>query len=1089
MPTLRLPLLLPGLLALLVTAALATPVQYLETFETTAARDATATTALWDTVAHELRIESIPMTVVGGWDSPGGVLSLAVAGNHAFLADGVEGLHIVDITDPANPSLVATFNTPGSANDVAIAGNYAFVADNTSGLRVIDITNPAAPVAAGAYDTPGSAYQVVIAGNYAYVADGSAGLRVVNISNPASPVSAGTYDTTEARDLVVAGDNVYVADGSAGLRVISVANPASPVLRATLDTPGTASGVATWGDYLFLADGTAGIQMISIVDPALPVLVRTVDTPGTARNVAVDGNWVYLADVNSQVRLFEISASGSLYERENCSIPGIAYNLVTAGGHAYVAAYSAGLQVLRISASCPPEPGVTAALTSIPLRIALDGPNAYVANGANGLRVLSLAYPDSPYITDTLDTGNANGLDLEGDYAYVSDGTSGLKIIDISNQWDLELAGSYPATGTFYDVTVDGDYAYVANQSLGVRVLNVSNPTAPTLAGTFATIGWAWTVAVDGDLAYVAEYDAGVRVLNVTNPAAPVSIGLCNTPGAVTDVAVHGDYVYAADGTSGLQVIDVRNPASPYIVGACNTPGTARNVALAGDVAYVADGIGGIQIIDISDPANPVIVDAYNTDDSVYDVAVAGNYAYVASSTTGIQAFAIRERILATRRNRAQSLSLNQPGEDLLKVKLSTVQAGSGSISWQLNAVDPDGSPWQAISPGSGWVTLAQTGDRLTWGCTFDWDANYVSPVCTQIAISWLAAPALIASVSDIPGDQGGRVRLAFARSAFDFADEPGAPITGYNVWRRVDDAQLKAALAGAEPGVADATGDLSLRRLHERSFHVADPTVKSAGGPTGLVTTGAFPAGIWESMGTVLPVQQDQYLVPVATLADSAATIPWAVYCITAHTAMPSVWYTSPPDSGWSVDNLAPAVPAGLHREPGDVLAWLASPAADFQYFSVYGSAADHLDGSETLLEHTTGTSAEIDGSTYPHYLVTATDCHGNESEAAALDAMSAVPGAIPSTLRLYPCQPNPFNPQTTIRFDLPTSGPVRVSVFDIAGRLIRTLVDQKMPQGRHEAVWDGRDASGRDVGSGTYLARLNFEGRVETVRMGLVR
>ncbi len=94
-----------------------------------------------------------------------------------------------------------------------------------------------------------------------------------------------------------------------------------------------------------------------------------------------------------------------------------------------------------------------------------------------------------------------------------------------------------------------------------------------------------------------------------------------------------------------------------------------------------------------------------------------------------------------------------------------------------------------------------------------------------------------------------------------------------------------------------------------------------------------------------------------------------------------------------------------------------------------------------------------------------------------------------MPTLLRLYPCRPNPFNPRTTIKYDLPVAGAVRLAVFDVAGRLVRTLVEDSMPQGSHEAVWDGRDSTGREVGSGSYLARLEFGGRVETVRMGLVR
>ncbi len=97
--------------------------------------------------------------------------------------------------------------------------------------------------------------------------------------------------------------------------------------------------------------------------------------------------------------------------------------------------------------------------------------------------------------------------------------------------------------------------------------------------------------------------------------------------------------------------------------------------------------------------------------------------------------------------------------------------------------------------------------------------------------------------------------------------------------------------------------------------------------------------------------------------------------------------------------------------------------------------------------------------------------------------------PSRRPAGFVVYDPIPNPFNPLTTLRFDLPVGGRVRLEVHDVAGRLVRTLVDADLPQGSHEAVWDGRDATGREVGSGTYLARLEFGGKVEVVRMGLVR
>lgn len=57
-----------------------------------------------------------------------------------------------------------------------------------------------------------------------------------------------------------------------------------------------------------------------------------------------------------------------------------------------------------------------------------------------------------------------------------------------------------------------------------------------------------------------------------------------------------------------------------------------------------------------------------------------------------------------------------------------------------------------------------------------------------------------------------------------------------------------------------------------------------------------------------------------------------------------------------------------------------------------------------------------------------------------------------------------------------------VRLSVYDVAGHLVRTLVDESLAQGSHEAVWDGRDSSGREVASGSFMARLESGGKVET-------
>jgi len=84
----------------------------------------------------------------------------------------------------------------------------------------------------------------------------------------------------------------------------------------------------------------------------------------------------------------------------------------------------------------------------------------------------------------------------------------------------------------------------------------------------------------------------------------------------------------------------------------------------------------------------------------------------------------------------------------------------------------------------------------------------------------------------------------------------------------------------------------------------------------------------------------------------------------------------------------------------------------------------------------------------------------------------------------------PNPFNPRTTIVFDLARSGPARLNVYDMAGRHVRTLVDEiSLGKGRHEAVWDGRDTTGREVSAGVYFYNLRADGFEKTHRMTLVK
>jgi Subtilase family len=95
----------------------------------------------------------------------------------------------------------------------------------------------------------------------------------------------------------------------------------------------------------------------------------------------------------------------------------------------------------------------------------------------------------------------------------------------------------------------------------------------------------------------------------------------------------------------------------------------------------------------------------------------------------------------------------------------------------------------------------------------------------------------------------------------------------------------------------------------------------------------------------------------------------------------------------------------------------------------------------------------------------------------------------ALPRVLALNQNTPNPFNPITTIAFELPQPGAVSLRVFDLRGRSVRLLRDENLPAGRYRSTWDGRDDGGRSVASGVYFYELRTGGERLVRKMGLLK
>jgi streptogramin lyase len=145
----------------------------------------------------------------------------------------------------------------------------------------------------------------------------------------------------------------------------------------------------------------------------------------------------------------------------------------------------------------------------------------------------------------------------------------------------------------------------------------------------------------------------------------------------------------------------------------------------------------------------------------------------------------------------------------------------------------------------------------------------------------------------------------------------------------------------------------------------------------------------------------------------------------------------------------------------------WVDGPAADAEFMAPNGIAAGS-DGRVFVAEYGVSRVRVVE-------------------PAAATSIVEGPAGG--TALRLAPNRPNPFGPATSIEYTLDEAGPVRLRVFDAAGRAVRTLVEGSRRPGRHTATWDGRGDDGAAVASGVYFCRLEAVDGAASRRMVLRR
>jgi hypothetical protein len=337
-----------------------------------------------------------------------------------LLATEVASLLVLDASHSDYPRRISSLATPDAAGGIAVRGGLALVTAHSLGLLVVDVAEPAAPVQVGALDTPGTAFTVRVAGDLAYVADGPGGLRVVSFAAPSSPVELGSFEPggdVDFFDVAVRDGLAYVLDRRSGLRILDVGDPTAPFQIGFFPTPDPGASVHLAGSraYVFAVEAVprGPLHVVDVSDPAAPVEIGYHEWPSPPKGMAAVGDLVFV------LRSW------------------LAY---VASGGLHIYDFSDPMQPIELGAM-----DSTTFYTSIldPGTLRIVGDRAFVVSSISGVHAIDVSDPSAPRPLAGYDHAkdSIRFIELSGPYVYFSTPLQGMHIA----AFGPEITGSLAA--------------------------------------------------------------------------------------------------------------------------------------------------------------------------------------------------------------------------------------------------------------------------------------------------------------------------------------------------------------------------------------------------------------------------------------------------------------------------------------------------------------------------------------------------------------------------------------------------------------------------------------------------------------------
>lgn len=700
---------------------------------------------------------------------------------------------------------------------------------------------------------------------------------------------------------------------------------------------------------------------------------------------------------------------------------------------------------------------------------------------------------------------------VEGNLAYLAM-RPGIRVVDLSDPSDLQTVAEFPVLGRVTGVSKVDEWLYVVTVDSGMVVLDSSDPRELRKVGSYPREWW-WSgrVTTRDNMAFICR-EGGIELADISKRTSPEFISFVSLQGASyvipNDICLKGNLAFVSGAY--VWVVDFSDSLAPTVVSRIEARYHANGLELIDTILVVADGsissppdYSRISLYDATDPANPVYLGQFRRPGDVFDVSVSDGLAYVGTDDAGLLV-----------------LNLSDPESPLLVSQLATVEQVVQVVPYDdklllveeydtdVNAPPPDSTPsmYSVVEigdpgapkllgsyPDPGSPIALTVGDR--YGYVISNNRKTISVVDLRLS----GSPTYLATLQlDLPGQ---------------------FPMESVGVYGKY----LFLAMGMEGIAVMDLADPLAPRRVG----YLATP---------GWASKFAFSKGlVFLACGSagVLVIEVDD-----TGSAHVEQTIPvedWAADIVMSEDTA----YVASRFGGLELFDVSDISNVRrISRYPdaaGDALYNRISKVGNYVCASGGGSVFDRIDISEPDKPRYAGRwKAEDlvrDMVFYSPYLAVAALTYGvqlfdvsdpdtvelvadfrvsgSPLDLAVVDSFLAVAdgssllrlikrgetptppdsGANGGLGELYPNYPNPFNGSTRISYSLFADTFVDLSIYNVVGQRIVTLVNEYQTRNRYHVDWHGLDVAGDEVPSGVYFCRLRTNGESTTKKIVVLR